>query len=44
VVLGHRGHPGVVLRRRVVACEREAAEAGMHGSPTLLVDGVGEVR
>jgi len=34
------GHPGAVLRRRVVACEREAAEAGMHGSPTLLVDGV----
>jgi hypothetical protein len=34
------GHPGAVLRRRVVASEREAAEAGMHGSPTLLVDGV----
>jgi hypothetical protein len=35
------GHPGAVLRRRVVASEREATEAGMHGSPTLLVDGVG---
>jgi hypothetical protein len=33
-------HPGAVLRRRVVASEREAAAAGMHGSPTLLVDGV----
>ena len=34
------GHPGAVLRRRVVAGEREAAATGMHGSPTLLVDGV----
>jgi hypothetical protein len=34
------GHPGAVLHRRVVAGEREAAAAGMHGSPTLLVDGV----
>jgi hypothetical protein len=34
------GHPGAVLRRREVADEREAAEAGMHGSPTLLIDGV----
>src|SRR6266498_986445 len=32
-------HPGVVLRHRVVTGEREAAEAGMHGSPTLLIDG-----
>lgn len=32
-------HPAVVVRRRVVSDEREAAEAGMHGSPTLLVDG-----
>ncbi len=31
--------PGAVVRRRVIADEREAAEAGMHGSPTLLVDG-----
>ncbi len=34
------GHPDTVVRRREVADEREAAEAGMHGSPTLLVDGV----
>jgi hypothetical protein len=33
------GHPAAVIRRRVVRDEREAAEAGMHGSPTLLVDG-----
>jgi hypothetical protein len=33
------GHPGAVLRRREVADEREAAEAGMHGSPTLLING-----
>jgi predicted DsbA family dithiol-disulfide isomerase len=34
------GYPGAVVRRREVADERQAAEAGMHGSPTLLVDGV----
>ena len=34
------GRPGAVLRRRVVADEWEAAEAGMRGSPTLLIDGV----
>jgi hypothetical protein len=34
------GHPRVVVRRREVADEREAAQAGMHGSPTLLIDGV----
>jgi hypothetical protein len=33
------GRPGVVVRRCEVADEREAAEAGMHGSPTLLIDG-----
>src|SRR5215510_3560508 len=33
------GHPGVVVQRREIADEREAAEAGMHGSPTLLIDG-----
>jgi hypothetical protein len=33
------GHPGVAVRRREIADEREAAEAGMHGSPTLLVNG-----
>src|SRR6266568_5146502 len=32
-------HPGAVVRRREIADEREAAEAGMHGSPTLLVNG-----
>jgi hypothetical protein len=34
------GYPPVVVRRREVADEREAAKAGMHGSPTLLIDGV----
>lgn len=34
------GYPDVVVRRREVADERQAAEAGMHGSPTLLVNGV----
>ena len=34
------GRPGAVVHRRVVADEREAAEAGMRGSPTLLIDGV----
>ncbi len=33
------GHPGAVVRRREVADERAAAEAGMHGSPTLLLNG-----
>jgi hypothetical protein len=33
------GYPGAVLHRRVIATAREAAAAGMHGSPTLLVDG-----
>jgi hypothetical protein len=32
-------HPAAAVRHRVVGDEREAAEAGMHGSPTLLVDG-----
>jgi hypothetical protein len=32
-------HPGAVIRRRTITGEREAAEAGMHGSPTLLIDG-----
>lgn len=32
-------HPGAVVRHRVIADERDAAAAGMHGSPTLLVDG-----
>jgi hypothetical protein len=34
------GRADVVVRRREVADERQAAEAGMHGSPTLLIDGV----
>jgi len=33
------GRPDAVVRRRVIASEREAADAGMHGSPTLLVGG-----
>ena len=34
------GHLDVVVHRREIADEREAAQAGMHGSPTLLIDGV----
>ena len=34
------GHPDAVVHRREIADEREAAQAGMHGSPTLLIDGV----
>jgi hypothetical protein len=34
------GYPGAVVHRRVVSDERAAAEAGMHGSPTLLINGV----
>lgn len=32
-------HPGAVVVRRMIADEREAAQTGMHGSPTLLVNG-----
>ena len=32
--------PGAVVRRSEVADELEAAEAGMCGSPTLLINGV----
>lgn len=32
-------YPGAVVRRRQVADEQEAAETGMAGSPTLLVNG-----
>lgn len=32
-------YPGTVVRRRQVADEQEAAETGMAGSPTLLVNG-----
>ena len=34
------GHPGAVVHRREVTDDAEAAQAGMHGSPTLLIDGV----
>jgi hypothetical protein len=34
------GYPGAVVRRREVADQQQAAKAGMHGSPTLLIDGV----
>jgi hypothetical protein len=34
------GFPDAVVRRREVADEREAAQAGMHGSPTLLINGL----
>jgi hypothetical protein len=34
------GYPDAVVQHRQVADERDAAEAGMHGSPTLLIDGV----
>jgi hypothetical protein len=33
------GHPAAVVHRREIADEQQAAEAGMHGSPTLLIDG-----
>ena len=33
-------YPGVVVHRREISDERTAAQAGMHGSPTLLIDGV----
>lgn len=34
------GRPDTVVRRREVADERDAARAGMCGSPTLLINGV----
>lgn len=33
------GRPGVRVSRHVVTRDEEAARRGMHGSPTLLVDG-----
>ncbi|GII54152.1 hypothetical protein Pth03_25410 [Planotetraspora thailandica] len=33
-------HPGVQVVRQVVRDEGDAARFGMHGSPTLLVNGV----
>ena len=34
-----RDRPGPAITRRVVADPDEAARAGLHGSPTVLVDG-----
>lgn len=34
------GRCDVAVGHREIADEREAAEAGMHGSPTLLINGV----
>lgn len=34
------GRADVVVRRREITDEREATRAGMHGSPTLLINGV----
>jgi len=39
LALALAGLPDAVVRRREVADEREAAQAGMHGSPTLLING-----
>jgi hypothetical protein len=45
-VLGDRlaavvdGRPGVSVSRQMISDEGEAARWGMHGSPTLLIDGV----
>ena len=33
------GGPPAVIIRRVIACPEEVARAGLHGSPTVLVDG-----
>jgi len=33
------GRSGVVVHRREVSDEHAAAQAGMHGSPTLLING-----
>jgi hypothetical protein len=33
-------HPDAMVRRREVADEQQAAQAGMRGSPTLLINGV----
>ena len=33
------GRPGVTVSRQVIADEAEAASRGMHGSPTILVNG-----
>jgi hypothetical protein len=33
------GQPGVTITRREIAGEGAAAQAGLHGSPTLLANG-----
>jgi hypothetical protein len=33
------GHPDVTVQRRVAATAEQAREYGMHGSPTVLIDG-----
>jgi hypothetical protein len=33
-------HPHAIVHRREVGDDQAAAQAGMHGSPTLLIDGV----
>jgi hypothetical protein len=33
------GHPGAAIRRREIADVQKAEKAGMHGSPTLLING-----
>jgi hypothetical protein len=33
------GRPGVTVTRQVIASAAEAARWGMHGSPTLLING-----
>ena len=34
------GRPDTIVRRREIADEQQAAQAGMYGSPTLLINGV----
>ena len=34
------GRPGVSVSHEVISSEADAARWGMHGSPTLLIDGV----
>jgi hypothetical protein len=33
------GRPGVHINRHVIESDEDAAKLGMHGSPTLLIDG-----
>lgn len=40
ITMALAGHAGVVVYHRVIDNELEAAESGMRGSPTLLIDGV----